>query len=52
MAAGDSIEGLMEWAQREPWVDDFDALFERIAGPPPARPASRSRISRTRSARI
>ena len=33
MPASDNIEGLIKWAQREPWVDDFDAEFERHCGP-------------------
>lgn len=33
MSASDSIDGLIKWAQREPWVDDFEATFEREIGP-------------------
>ena len=33
MSASDSIDGLIKWAQHEPWVDDFEATFERQIGP-------------------
>ena len=33
MSASHSIDGLIKWAQREPWVDDFEATFKRQIGP-------------------
>ena len=33
MSASDSIDGLIKWAQREPWVDDIEATFARQIGP-------------------
>jgi hypothetical protein len=33
MSASHSIDGLIKWAQREPWVNDFEATFEHQIGP-------------------
>jgi hypothetical protein len=33
MSASHSIDGLIKWAQREPWVDDFEATFKRQIDP-------------------